>query len=171
MRNVRLSARVPVDDARQCFDRISEFARYPALVDVIRAVAVYPPEDDGTERSDWEVYFRNGILRWSEKDRLDRERLLIRFEQIDGDFECFAGKWSITGHPGACVVKFDAVFDFGIPSLASILDPVAERVFKETIARVLAGIFGDIDVIDDPAVTRSLTGALVPSRTLGTEVA
>jgi ribosome-associated toxin RatA of RatAB toxin-antitoxin module len=159
MRSVRLSARVPAASERQCFDRIGEFARYPELVDVIQAVAVYPEAADGTEHSDWEVYFRNGILRWSERDWLDREASQIRFEQTDGDFECFSGQWSIGGSPGdpaTCAVSFEAEFDFGIPSLAGILDPVAERVFKETIARVLIGLFGEIEVIGDADVTRSL---------------
>jgi ribosome-associated toxin RatA of RatAB toxin-antitoxin module len=164
MRNVKLSARVAADTG-PCFERIRDFARYPELVNVIRAVTVYPPDLDGTERSDWEVYFRNGILRWSEQDALDRADLRIKFRQIDGDFDYFAGHWAIAWDPGdgsdgsgaeSCIVTFESDFDFGIPSLAGILDPVAERVFKETIARVLTGLFGEIEVIGDPVVTRSL---------------
>lgn len=165
MRNVKLSARVAAD-TRLCFERIKDFARYPEFVSVIRAVTVHPADLDGTERSDWEVYFRNGILRWSERDALDQSDLRIRFQQIDGDFDHFAGHWAIVRDPGddrevdaaeCCVVTFDSDFDFGIPSLAGILDPVAERVFKETIARVLAGLFGDIEVIGDPVVAGLLT--------------
>jgi ribosome-associated toxin RatA of RatAB toxin-antitoxin module len=164
MRNVKLSARVAVDTG-PCFDRISAFARYPEYVNVIRAVTVYPADVDGNERSDWEVYFRNGILRWTEQDALDRTAQRITFQQIDGDFDHFAGQWTVTkdaAGPGRCVVTFDSDFDFGIPSLAGILDPVAERVFKETIARVLAGLFGEIEVIGDPAVTRALAQEQLP---------
>jgi ribosome-associated toxin RatA of RatAB toxin-antitoxin module len=149
MRNVKVSARV-AGDAGPCFDRISDFARYPELIDVIRDVAVYPADADGNERSDWAVYFRNGILRWSERDAPDRTALRITFEQIDGDFDYFAGQWTIAqapDGPGSSVVTFDSDFDFGIPSLAGILDPVAERVFKETITGVLAGLFGQIEVL------------------------
>ena len=149
MRNVKLSARVAADTGL-CFDRISDFARYPEFVDVIRDVAVHQADANGNERSDWAVYFRNGILRWSEQDALDRTALRITFEQIDGDFDHFAGQWTIAqapDGPGSSVVTFDSDFDFGIPSLAGILDPVAERVFKETIAAVLAGLFGQIEVL------------------------
>jgi ribosome-associated toxin RatA of RatAB toxin-antitoxin module len=164
MRNVKLSARV-LAAADPCFDRISNFARYPEFVHVIRDVTVYLADANGNERSDWEVYFRNGILRWSEQDAMDRAGMRITFEQIDGDFDYFAGRWTIeqdANSPGSSVVTFDSDFDFGIPSLAGILDPVAERVFKETIARVLAGLFGDIEVIGDPAVTRVLAQEQLP---------
>jgi ribosome-associated toxin RatA of RatAB toxin-antitoxin module len=169
MRNVTLRARV-AREAGQCFDRISEFARYPDLVDVIRAVTVYPVTGDGTEQSAWEVYFRNGILRWEETDWPDREALLIRFEQIDGDFDHFAGSWEISADPadsGASLVTFDSDFDFGIPSLAGILDPVAERVFKETIARVLTGLFDEIDVLGDPEVAAALAATPAPAEAIG----
>ncbi len=38
-------------------------------------------------------------------------------------------------------VAFAADFDFGIPSLEGILDPIAERVIKETVAWAVIGLF------------------------------
>ncbi|MBO3747436.1 SRPBCC family protein [Streptosporangiaceae bacterium NEAU-GS5] len=149
MRSVMLRAKVPGPDPGMCFDRISDFARYPELVDVVRSVAVHPPAADGLEHSDWEVYFRNGILRWSEADRKDGSTHRITFEQTDGDFDSFHGSWSVAPAGGACAVTFETEFDFGIPSLAGILDPIAERVFKETIARVLTGLFGSAEVVPE----------------------
>jgi ribosome-associated toxin RatA of RatAB toxin-antitoxin module len=174
MRYVTLQARVPAADLDACFSRISDFARYPELSDVVRSVAVHPVAPDGVEHSDWEVYFRSGILRWSEADRKDGQRHSISFEQTDGDFDSFTGSWSVGAADGQhedgqhdesqhderqYTVTFRAGFDFGIPSLAGILDPIAERVFKETIARVLAGLFGAVQVIGDPATARALAGA------------
>jgi ribosome-associated toxin RatA of RatAB toxin-antitoxin module len=166
MRTVTLRARVPAPSLDTCFSRISDFARYPDLVDVVRSVTVHPVAPDGTEYSDWEVYFRSGILRWSEADRKDGAGHEITFEQTDGDFDSFTGSWSVGGEAGdqetdadQVLVTFRAGFDFGIPSLAGILDPIAERVFKETIARVLAGLFGGVQVLGDPATARALAGA------------
>jgi len=64
-------------------------------------------------------------------------------------------------------VTFDSDFDFGIPSLAGILDPVAERVFKETIARVLTGLFDEIDVLGDPEVAAALAATPAPAEAIG----
>jgi hypothetical protein len=55
-------------------------------------------------------------------------------------------------------VRFAADFDFGIPSLEGILDPIAERVIKETVAWALVGLFpavrlsGDVELVTPAAV-------------------
>ncbi|MFI6701070.1 type II toxin-antitoxin system RatA family toxin [Streptomyces sp. NPDC050509] len=162
MRSVQVIIRVHDVDAAAAFERVGAFNRYAELSDVIRSVT--SRQVNGTEEvSDWDVYFRNGILSWSETDLFDRDNLTITFEQIDGDFAEFAGVWRLTADGQDCLVDFSAEFDFGIPSLAGILDPVAERVFKETIARVVISIFGgNASVVGDEAVARAVaevTGA------------
>ncbi|MEI5524965.1 SRPBCC family protein [Streptomyces brasiliscabiei] len=155
MRSVDLTIGVPDHTADAVYDRVKEFARYPDLAPVVRSVTVHEISE-AEETSDWEVYFRNGILRWTESDHLDRQNLTITFTQLDGDFETFAGTWRITAAPGEVRVGFGAEFDFGIPSLAGILDPVAERVIKETIARVVLGLFPAGSVVGDEALARAV---------------
>lgn len=156
MRSVRVIIRVHGVDAAAAFERVGAFSRYPELTDVIRSVTSRRISD-GEEVSDWDVYFRNGILSWSETDRFDRDTLTITFEQVDGDFAEFTGVWRLTADGADCLVDFSAEFDFGIPSLAGILDPVAERVFKETIARVVISLFaGNASVVGDEAVARAV---------------
>jgi len=46
------------------------------------------------------------------------------------------------------VLRFQADFDFGIPSLEGILDPIAERVIKETVAWVVVGMFDVVRLAD-----------------------
>ncbi|MEV8314367.1 SRPBCC family protein [Streptomyces sp. NPDC059900] len=155
MRSVDVTIGVPGIAARAVYDRVKEFARYPELADVVRSVTVHGVSET-EETSSWEVYFRNGILRWTESDRFDAPGLAITFVQLDGDFEVFRGAWQIvdTGHE--VLVGFRAEFDFGIPSLAGILEPVAERVIKETIARVVLGLFASGRVVGDEALARAV---------------
>lgn len=154
MRKVQLCVAVPAD-AGEGFEKISDFARYPELVDVVRSVSV-SHSDSGSLISDWEVYFRNGILRWEESDEMDRDNLRITFAQIDGDFDEFTGFWYIEPRPEGCRVYFEADFDFGIPSLAGILDPIAERTFKETVFRIAGGLFENAQIIEgDMRLTES----------------
>ncbi|HEX6471592.1 MAG TPA: SRPBCC family protein [Streptosporangiaceae bacterium] len=144
MRAVQLRVEVPAaPDA--VYDKIGDFGRYPDLVDVVRSVRV--AGDD----SDWEVYFRNGILRWSETDLKDRANMRISFAQTDGDFDHFAGHWCVAPLAGGSLVHFEADFDFGIPSLAGILDPIAERTFRETVYRILVGLFGTGRLVEPDA--------------------
>lgn len=167
MRNASVLLRIDGVAPGTVFDRIHDFARYPEFTDVVRSVTVHQvsPEE---ETSDWEVYFRNGILRWTEADRFDRDGLVISFEQIDGDFAEFSGTWRIGADGPDSLVDFSADFDFGIPSLAGILDPVAQRVFKETIARVVLGLFeGRASVVGDDATARAVAAASAPVPSAG----
>ncbi|WP_405915184.1 type II toxin-antitoxin system RatA family toxin [Streptomyces sp. NBC_00728] len=166
MRSAHVTLGVPGVSPQAAFARVRDFAAYPDLVDVVRSVTVRHTSDTD-ESSDWEVYFRNGILRWTETDRFDPAALTIVFEQIDGDFEEFSGSWVITADGDGCRIAFDTAFDFGIPSLAGILDPVAERVFKETIARVVRGLFPNAEVIGDEAVARALAAVLAAAAPVG----
>jgi ribosome-associated toxin RatA of RatAB toxin-antitoxin module len=101
-------------------------------------------EDLGTSCiSAWEVEFRDGLLRWTERDTFLRERLRIEFAQIDGDLEAFAGSWEVTPAQEGSTVTFAAVFDLGIPSLAAFLEPVAQAALEENVARMFRGLFGD----------------------------
>ncbi|WP_405655849.1 type II toxin-antitoxin system RatA family toxin [Streptomyces sp. RK9] len=158
MRSVHVALALPDTDPGAVFDRVRNFAAYPELAPVVRSVAVHEVSA-AEETSDWEVYFRNGILSWTEEDRLDRARLTIDFSQLDGDFESFTGSWRVSRADTGCRVDFDAEFDFGIPSLAGILDPVAVRVFKETIARIVSALFAGAAVLDDEAVAEALAGS------------
>ncbi|MFD8102194.1 type II toxin-antitoxin system RatA family toxin [Nocardia fluminea] len=151
MRTIEISLRTRSVSADDTFALIKEFDRYPDLVDEVRRVTVRE-RSDGHLTSDWEVYFRNGPLRWEEVDYIEEERLRILFEQLSGDFQAFRGSWQVTPEGGGAVVTFEATFDFGIPSLAGVLEPIAAKVLKEGIAVVVYRLLGGVDVISDPAV-------------------
>lgn len=45
-------------------------------------------------------------------------------------------------------MEFGAKFDFGLPTLANIVDPVAERVLRSTIGDILHALIGGQEVLD-----------------------
>lgn len=142
MRSVALTVRVAARDARAALARIAEFGRYPELAADVRHVTV---RADGT---DWVVNFRRGPMRWTETETVDPERLRIDFAQTEGDFAAFAGSWRLAPGTGGCTVRFECAYDFGIESLAGIMDPIAERVIKRVVCEVLAALFGQTSVLE-----------------------
>jgi ribosome-associated toxin RatA of RatAB toxin-antitoxin module len=170
MRSVEITALLPEMDLGTAFARVSDFGRYPELVPgVVRSVTVEPVRPGEPVVSAWEVFFRNGILSWTEVDRLQPETATILFEQTVGDFEEFSGGWQLTPFVGATGtagvrVVFSGEFDFGVPSLASIVDPVAERVLVETITEILRGLFPTVLTEDDAAVARPAGVRAAPDR-------
>lgn len=141
MRAVELEHHSAGVDARTAYGLVRDFGRYPELVGIVRKVDVHPADASGVVSSDWEVDFRDGVLSWSEDDVFSDDLMAISFRQTSGDFETFEGEWSVVpaGPDGAgCLVRFQAKFDFGLPSLSGLIDPVAERVLRETISTILA---------------------------------
>lgn len=149
MRSIYLHAVVPTDDADLVFQRITDFARYPVVSPDVRSVAIHPAPDEGqAQHTDWEVNFRRGIMRWTEREDIDHERLRVEFTQIDGDFDDFHGSWQLTPTACWCAAELRVTYDFGIESLAGIMDPLAERVIKRAICAVLADVVGTVTVLE-----------------------
>jgi ribosome-associated toxin RatA of RatAB toxin-antitoxin module len=142
MRHVEIHAFIHGVDAATVFDTLADFRHYARLVDVVRSVDLHGSEE-GTSTSDWVVEFRNGLLQWTEQDWFRREELRLDFYQIEGDFEEFFGGWVLTREPGGTAASMIADFDFGVPSLASIVEPVAERVLTDVTRLILRGLFTD----------------------------
>src|SRR5215475_5971098 len=141
MRQVSITAAVPQADADTVFARIADFARYPEHTEAVREVII--GDRDGTVlTSVWSGNFRNGVLRWTERDRFDQHNRVIEFTQLDGDFARFDGRWRVVQKPEAVEVEFTAVFDLGMASLAAILDPIAEQALRDNIELILRGLLG-----------------------------
>jgi ribosome-associated toxin RatA of RatAB toxin-antitoxin module len=141
VRHVELDALVPGQRPATVFDAVRRWERYPQLAPHVNATTVHSTLPSATCSSSWELHFRSGLLRWTEEDHFDPQACGIRFEQTDGDFDSFTGSWTLTAQGEDVRVRFEADFDFGIPSLEGILDPIAERVIKETVAWALTGLF------------------------------
>ncbi|MFJ3037915.1 aromatase/cyclase [Streptomyces tendae] len=150
MRHVVLHALADGLAPADVYARISDFRRYPEHSDTFREVHVEPELPDGSTVSDWTVEFRGGLMRWRERDTYSPEAYSIAFEQVSGDFQAFEGSWRCEARDGGTLVVYTAAFDLGIPSMAEILDPVAESTLRTNIARVLRGLAG-AEVIDERA--------------------
>ena len=140
MRHLEVAVIVPDRDVKQTYEVLCDFERYPDYSPEVRSVSV--EANNGHKVSSWETDFRGGILRWREIDTFDPDAGTIGFEQIEGDIEHFSGRWMIAGEGTGSLIRFSAQFDMGIPSLSSIIDPIAEQALRENIIAILKGLFG-----------------------------
>jgi ribosome-associated toxin RatA of RatAB toxin-antitoxin module len=162
MRRVELDAVIPGTPAETVFDTVVRFERYPELTPHVRAVTVHRTRPAETGESSWELHFRSGLLRWTEQERFLRDGLRIEFEQTSGDFDSFTGCWTLVQDGEDCLLNFRCDFDFGIPSLAGILDPIADRVIKETIAWAVVRLFTDVRLTGELELTPAPSPAADP---------
>lgn len=155
MRSVLLDARLPGTTATAVLPEVIRFERYPELARHVRSATVHATLPAPAGRSSWELHFRSGLLSWTEEETFDLTALRVTFAQAEGDFDTLTGEWEFAQDGADTTVRFRADFDFGIESLAGILDPIAERVITETIAWVLVGLYPDATLrtrLDLPAV-------------------
>jgi ribosome-associated toxin RatA of RatAB toxin-antitoxin module len=141
MRATSISVRIRTGDVAGALASIADFARFPALAEDVRAVE---PDATGAQ---WTVNFRRGLMRWHETEVVAPADLRITFAQTTGDFASFGGSWQLTPVIGGARVDFEVSWDFGIESMAGIMDPIAERVIKRVVCAALSGLFGEITVL------------------------
>jgi ribosome-associated toxin RatA of RatAB toxin-antitoxin module len=145
---VVVSGRHPTFSAKRAYEALRDLDSYMNHSPAVRSVVV--DETDGKTISHWEVNFRNGILHWSEEDVFDDEENSVHFECMSGDPEYFAGSWSARDEEDGCYVRFDAEFDIGIPTLSSMLDPLAISTLRDNVVKTMVGVMGDELVLDEP---------------------
>ncbi len=163
MRRVELDAFIPATAPEVVFDNVIKFERYPELAPHVQSTTVHRTVPEPAGSSSWELHFRSGLLRWTEDERFLRDDLRIEFTQDDGDFDTFSGVWALSRQGDGCDLHFEADFDFGIPSLEGILDPIAERVIKETVAWVVVGMFDGVRLADGVSVAAPVSTPTTPA--------
>jgi len=113
---------------------------YPGYMTDVRSVVVTGDPTETVRGSSWSVSLRGSILEWTELDRFDEPNGRIDFHQTDGDLERFSGHWSIdpvAGQPDSADVSFYVDFEIGIPLLADMLNPIAQRSLRDNAIRML----------------------------------
>jgi hypothetical protein len=138
---VRVGAIVDLDDPREALRLVTDYRRWPQASESVRSVVV-DDQGDGTNVSTWEVVFRGGLMRWTERDRLYLDEGRQTFALIEGDPHGFAGTWTVEQRGEACALVMDADFDLGMPSLSHVLDPMAIETLEDAVADVIRGLFG-----------------------------
>jgi hypothetical protein len=144
LQHVEVTGLHPDVSADDAFRVLRELDRHVHEGDVILSLTLDEGAGD-TRVSHWETRFRNGILRWSQRDVLDSEARTMTFALSEGDAETLEGQWRIEpAEPpqAGCRIRFACDFDLGIPSLSEFLDPVAVRLLRETVEAQLTDIFG-----------------------------
>lgn len=141
MRTVSFSARVQQLEAGEVLARLADFERYPDYTDTVIRVAT-TDKGAGRTESEWEVKFREGILKWVEEEVLDGDRGTIAFRATGGDLERFEGSWTVAPAADATEVGLHIEFDAGLGTLSEVVEPIAERTLRDNFEVVLRALIG-----------------------------
>ncbi|MCF2856170.1 SRPBCC family protein [Pseudoalteromonas sp. SMS1] len=140
MRQVNYSQMIAAP-ALLAFNKIADFKSFESHCQAVISVDVNEISENESE-STWLVHFHDGKMSWTERDIFDAQQLTIDFTQTAGDADIFEGRWTIESvSESESRVSFDARFCMGIPTLADILEPIAESAIKQNVEQMLSELF------------------------------
>jgi ribosome-associated toxin RatA of RatAB toxin-antitoxin module len=126
---------------RQVWTAVTNVGRYAESMVCVRSAEIVEQFGPQRRRTAFSVTLKGSILEWQELEQLDHERHVVDFDQVSGDLERFSGAWRLTGTgPESCLVTLGVSFEIGIPLLADMLNPVAQRALRDNCTDMLRGV-------------------------------
>jgi ribosome-associated toxin RatA of RatAB toxin-antitoxin module len=136
--NIDQDIRAPIE---QVWSTVLDVESYEESMDNVRWVRLVGPSDEHARRAEWSVLLKGSVLEWEEEEQLDHDAHKVVFKQLRGDLEFFDGYWTLEElGPNETRAHFEVEFEIGIPMLAEMLNPVAQRALEENGTEMLRGL-------------------------------
>jgi coenzyme Q-binding protein COQ10 len=119
------------------FDLVADVERYPEFVPLCRVLKVRrrEPGEPGVETliADMEVGYKAIHERFTSRVALDRPRLKIRVEYVDGPFSRLENLWNFSdaGEGGGSRVEFYIAYEFRSRLLAALMGSMFDIAFRK----------------------------------------
>lgn len=123
----------------QLYDILKDMEKYPEFMKDLKSVKVLERHENTTLTA-WETSLAGRTIKWVEKDIFDDEKKHISYHQVSGDLKKFAGEWILTEDEDGTKVTLTVDFEFGIPMVAGLLNPIAKIMIKENSESMLSAL-------------------------------
>lgn len=118
---------------------IKAMERYPDFMENLVSVEVLE-RGDNTTTTKWVSNVDGRVIQWTELDVFDDENFRIAYRQLEGDLRKFEGEWRLDPVPGGTMVTLTVDFEFGIPMIAGLLNPILKKKVKDNSMAMLSAI-------------------------------
>jgi hypothetical protein len=145
---VTVSKEIPSANRNDVWRAVVDIANYSKFMPQILVIDVLEQRHvDGVveRRSAWTVLFNGNELRWVQQERIQESRGEVQFEQIEGDLATWRGCTRVGVGPTGTTVGYQIEFDLGVPALAGLLHPLAERAVRSNCEQMLAALATRLD--------------------------
>lgn len=118
---------LPVQCPREeIYPILKKMEQYPDFMEDLVSVTVIE-RNGNTTVTKWVSNVDGRIIKWTELDTFDDENLHIAYSQIEGDLKKMQGEWILTPIPEGTEIKLTVDFEFGIPMIAGLLNPILKK--------------------------------------------
>lgn len=128
------------------YEIIKKMEDYPLFMEDVVSVEILEKGND-TTITYWVTNVDGRKIRWKELDKFDDEKCHIVYRQIDGDLRKFEGEWILEELDEGTKVILTVDFDFGVPMIAPLLNPILKKKVKQNSENMLASIKHKIEGI------------------------
>lgn len=127
-------------NASQIFSFLSDMADFPRWMKNVIAVDILEKGDNFTISS-WDTRLQGARFQWVERDEFFPDEGRIVFSQTRGDLKRFEGYWLVKPLPEIQTeVTLVTEFEFGIPMLQNLLNPIARVAIRENARAMIRSI-------------------------------
>lgn len=131
-------------DGRKIYDIISDMAAYPNFMKDLVSVEILE-RGENTTVSHWVSNVDGRRIVWTERDTFYPDELKITYAQTEGDLKKMEGQWRIVPCEGGCEVTLAVDFEFGIPMIAGLLNPILKKKVRENSENMLNSVKEQIE--------------------------
>jgi coenzyme Q-binding protein COQ10 len=135
--------RVVKADPAAVYEALSDMESFSRFMENVNEVKVLRREGNTTESS-WHVTLQGAPFRWVETDTFLPEEGRITYRQISGDLKKFEGEWRIVPVEDGASVTLTTEFEFGMPMIASLFNPVAKLILRRNAEAMLSALQDDL---------------------------
>ena len=121
----------------EVYQVLRDMERFPEFMKSVESITVRERGTDYTV-TEWIARLQGARFRWVERDQFLPERIVYR--QVEGDLKTFEGEWRLSSEGQATRVTLVTDFEFGIPMLSQLLNPVAKVAIRENARAMLDAI-------------------------------
>lgn len=126
-------------DPNKIYPILKEMTKYPDFMPDLISVELLERQDN-TTLTRWVSNVDGKIIKWTELDTFDDQNLHISYKQVEGDLRKFEGEWILTPNLTGTEIKLTVDFEFGVPMIAGLLNPILKKKVKDNSLNMLKAI-------------------------------
>jgi coenzyme Q-binding protein COQ10 len=126
-------------ELNRVYELVADMESYPRFMPSLNRLEVLE-RGEGWTVTAWDTSISGMNFRWQERDDFDEANRRITYRQIKGDLKRFEGEWRVEEEADGVRVTLKVDFDFGVPMLSSLLNPVASLKLRQNGEAMLRAI-------------------------------
>ena len=135
MPNVLVTRTVSAD-MDKIYALISKMTEYPRFMPDLISVELLETNEN-TTLTHWISNVAGRKIEWTERDVFLPAQYRIEYEQIKGDLKKFSGYWQLTPVENGVEIALYVDFEFGIPMIAGMLNPLLKKAVRDNSENML----------------------------------